>query len=173
MMLDAMRKFFILRHAKSDWEASYGVDHDRPLAQRGRQASDLMGRFLARIEQVPELAVTSSAIRARRTLERAAAAGDWACPIDVDPLLYEGPPDAILTWLGEQDDSIRSLLISSHEPTCSDVASLLIGDANIGFPTAAIARIDIEVHRWSQVATGRGELRWLVSPKLLARSGFE
>lgn len=168
-----MRKIFILRHAKSDWEASYGVDHDRPLAERGRQASDLMGRFLARIDQVPEFAVTSSAVRARRTLERAAAAGDWDCQVEVNPLLYESPPDTILAWLGEQDDSVRSLLISSHEPTCSDVASLLIGDANIDFATAAIARIDIEVDRWNQVAPGCGELRWLVSPKLLARAGFD
>ena len=36
----------IFRHGKSDWNAVYGKDHDRPLSKRGINASKKMGIFL-------------------------------------------------------------------------------------------------------------------------------
>ena len=40
------RSIIIFRHGKSDWDATYSKDHDRPLSSRGIEASKKMGRFL-------------------------------------------------------------------------------------------------------------------------------
>ena len=34
-----MRSIIIFRHGKSDWDAIYDRDHDRPLSKRGIKAS--------------------------------------------------------------------------------------------------------------------------------------
>ena len=75
-----MLSLILFRHAKSDWDNNV-KDHDRPLAQRGIRAAKTMGNFLAAINKVPELALTSSAKRARDTLDLAARQGNWSCSI--------------------------------------------------------------------------------------------
>ncbi|MDH3462867.1 MAG: histidine phosphatase family protein, partial [Acidimicrobiia bacterium] len=37
-----MLQLILMRHGKSDWDASYGADHDRPLAERGVRSAELM-----------------------------------------------------------------------------------------------------------------------------------
>ena len=76
-----MKTIILFRHGKSDWDAPSGSDHERPLAARGRKAADAMGRFLSEKGEVPELAIASSAVRARDTLDRAVRAGEWACEV--------------------------------------------------------------------------------------------
>ena len=66
-----MRTLLLLRHAKSDWDASYADDHERPLAKRGKKAAALIGRHLAATGQVPDRVVSSTAVRAADTVRRA------------------------------------------------------------------------------------------------------
>ena len=82
-----MKRLMILRHGKSDWNAGASSDHARPLNRRGTGAAMTMGRLLTRLGEVPDLIVTSSAVRARETALLAADAGDWGCEtIEVDDL---------------------------------------------------------------------------------------
>jgi len=42
-----MRTVILFRHGKSNWNAKYGLDFERPLAERGILASKKMGRYIA------------------------------------------------------------------------------------------------------------------------------
>ena len=46
-----MKTLILLRHGKSDWKDDELVDHERPLAKRGRKAARAVGRFLRLAEQ--------------------------------------------------------------------------------------------------------------------------
>lgn len=168
-----MKRIYVLRHGKSDWDADYDTDHDRPLKKRGIRAARRMGRFLAAAEEEPEAVVSSSAARALTTAQLAAEAGNWAAEIRVQPDLYGGGRARFLKEIQRQDDAIDSVLVAGHAPTCSDFIGSLIGSAEIRFPTAAVARIDVDVERWEAVQVGEGQLIWLVVPKLLERAGFD
>ncbi|HMF03267.1 MAG TPA: phosphoglycerate mutase family protein, partial [Acidimicrobiia bacterium] len=77
-----MPALILFRHGKSDWDAAdAGDDRARPLARRGRKAAERMGRFLARAGQVPDVAITSPALRAAETLRLAMEGGGWSCPV--------------------------------------------------------------------------------------------
>lgn len=164
-----MRSLILFRHGKSDWDAPYGIDHDRPVAARGRRAARCMGQLLARLDQLPDLAVSSTALRARDTLQLAANAGRWQCELRTDERLYEATADAMLGWLQGIADNPETLLLTGHEPTWSTFAGRLIGDAAIRVPTAAMLRIDFETDDWRQVQFGGGQLRWLLPPKTVCR----
>lgn len=164
-----MLSLILFRHGKSDWDAPYDSDHERPLANRGREAARCMGRMLSQAQQTPDLAVSSSALRARDTLQLAARAGRWHCPMRIDSTLYEVSADGVLHWIRGLDEEAACLLLTGHEPTWSDLASLLIGDAVVRVPTACMLKVDFSVDSWQQVAAGGGELRWLLPPKLVAK----
>lgn len=165
-----MRTLILFRHGKSDWDAPYDTDHERPLAARGRDAAKTMGHLLDQTDQVPGLAVSSSAVRARDTLQLAARAGNWASTIRIDGALYETSADGVLRWIHALEDSSESLLLTGHEPTWSGLAGRLIGHAIIRVPTGAMLRIDFGCDSWQAVEFGSGELRWLIPPKLIGKA---
>ena len=162
-----MKQLLIFRHAKSDWNAGYTFDHDRPLAPRGTAAAKRMGRFLARLGQVPDQVISSSAVRAWQTVELAAQAGDWPCPLEATRDLYDTSSDQMLEIIRGCSDATSRLLVAGHQPTCSTLAGRLVGRALIRYPTAAMVRIDLPRDRWGSVRWGEGSLIWYVTPKLL------
>ena len=84
-----MKSIIFFRHGKSDWYADYDVDHNRPLAKRGIKAAKKMGIFLSELGQLPDIAVSSTAIRAKTTV---GLAMDW------NPLFTEDPRMSCYTW---------------------------------------------------------------------------
>ena len=167
-----MLSLILFRHGKSDWDAPFSDDHERPLSTRGKEAARTMGRMLTRSQQVPDIAVSSSALRARDTLQLAARAGRWSSPLRIDSALYESTPSAIVEWIRQFDEPAARLLLTGHEPSWSELAGHLIGvPAALRIPTGAMLRIDFDGDTWQEIEPGGGELRWLIPPKLAARIG--
>lgn len=164
-----MKTLVLFRHAKSDWDAGFDSDQERPLNKRGKRDAKRMGRYLAGLG-VPERVVTSSAVRAVKTVELAAEAGGWASEILVEERLYEADPATVIAVIQEQPDAHGTLLVAGHEPAFSETARLLIGGGALRFPTGAMACIEFEVERWADVRAGAGQLLWLVGPKTLGES---
>ena len=162
-----MKTLLFLRHGKSDWDADFSTDHERPLAGRGRKAAATMGRFIAACGVLPDRIVTSTAERARTTVEIAMAEGGWTAPVRETRALYMASPADLLVQIRAEDDAASVLLLVGHEPTWGTMVSRLIGGGAVRYPTAAFARVDLGVARWQDVAFGHGELIWLVPPKAL------
>lgn len=164
-----MKSIYLLRHAKSDWSTEHATDHERPLSKRGRRAAATIGSFLADVEQEPEAVVSSTAVRARTTVELAAQAGGWSCPVRLEAELYGASMAQLLAAIKTAPDEADRLLLAGHEPTFSTAVGQLIGGGSVRMVTAALARIDLSVKRWEQADFGLGTLVWLVTPKLLQR----
>lgn len=165
-----MKTLLLLRHAKSDWDRDAGDDHGRPLARRGRQAAERMGRFLRRAGLVPDLVVTSSARRAYETAVRAAQGGGWSAPMAVTDTLYEADAAGVRAVAADQDDAASTLLLVGHEPAFSETLERLTG-ARCRLPTAGLAEIALPIERWSTLRPGLGELRLLIVPRRLRKRG--
>ena len=160
-----MPTLLVLRHGKSDWDADWIVDAERPLAKRGRRASKLIGRHLAEVGPEPTLALTSPAVRARDTLERTLAAAGFDCPVRTVAAFYGHGTIAVIDELRALEGSPEVVLIVGHEPTWSDLIHWLTG-ASVRFPTAALARLDID-DEWPGLHPGCAELAGLVLPREL------
>ena len=167
-----MKTILLLRHGKSNWDADYGADHERPLAERGQKGARKMGRFVTTARAVPDRAITSSAVRARETLAIAAEAGGWSGPARVTDALYEASPEAVLDEIRSEPDEADTVIVVGHEPAWSGLVSLLIGGGRIEMKTAALARVDVEVASWSDVAPGRGSLALLLPPGALRPNAY-
>lgn len=160
-----MAELLVMRHAKSDWSVGGQIDHERPLAPRGVKAAGVMGRFLSRCGQAPDLVLTSTAVRAQSTVELAAEAGQWTCEIRPVESLYGCDPETVMRMLTEASGLPERVLIAGHEPTWSDLLAVLVG-GHVRMPTAAVACVDFGDRPWPEIAPGQAVLRWLVTPKL-------
>ena len=67
-----MKTLIVMRHAKSSWKHPDVADHDRPLNKRGKQDAPRMGKLLRQQKLTPQVIVSSTATRARRTADAVA-----------------------------------------------------------------------------------------------------
>ena len=162
------KRLVLMRHAKSDWEADYGADHDRPLSSRGRRAAPRMGSFLTAAGWQPDVVLSSSALRAQCTAALATAAGGWPCEVQLDARLYGASVRELIEVIRERAIGDTVLAIG-HEPVWSAAVGVLCGGGAVRMPTAAVAGIRFAADGWS-LRPGTGTLRFLVPPRMLRRS---
>lgn len=158
-----MKTLLLMRHAKSDWNADYGSDHERPLNHRGERSARLMGRLLGGMDLVPDHVIASTAVRARTTAQMASESGEWGCPIDLEPDLYGTGPETVLEVASRAPD-VERLMIVGHQPTWSMVLHRLTG-ARADMKTASVAVVDLMVYDWSELPEMTGVLAALHNPR--------
>ncbi|MFF3205318.1 SixA phosphatase family protein [Streptomyces sp. NPDC002962] len=167
------RRLVVLRHAKSAWPE--GVpDHERPLAPRGLRDAPAAGRALAEAGRVPDLALCSTAARARGTWELAAA--EWETPpppVRFDPRLYGAVVRELLEVVHETPAEVGTLLLVGHNPGLEELVLDLAGDGpgevldevRLKFPTSAIAVLAWYGTGWRSLAPGTALLTSMTVPR--------
>ena len=146
-----------MRHAKSDWSADYGADHDRPLNDRGRRSARAIGEALSSDDEAPDHIISSTAVRARTTAELATDAGGWGCELVLDSKLYGGGADTVVSVATSSGEGQRLMLVG-HQPTWSILVSVLTGE-RVEVRTATVALIDFPIDDWSQITSVEGRVR--------------
>jgi len=138
-----MGTLYLLRHAKSSWDDPGLVDHDRPLAPRGRRNASAIADHLRAEGIVPELVLCSTAQRARETLAALLPALDGESEMLVESGLYASSADELLARLHAVPEHVSSVLVIAHNPGLEDLAARLAPDeAPDRFPTAALLALE-------------------------------
>jgi phosphohistidine phosphatase len=146
----------LLRHGKSDWSGD-GPDIERPLAGRGRRQAPEAGRWLATSIHDIDVALVSSAVRARSTWELVAAELDAPPQQRVDGRLYAGTLEELLTVVRQLPDDLGTVVMVGHNPGMEDLVSCLTGE-EVPMTTSSIAVVDL-VGSWAQAGHVPATLR--------------
>jgi phosphohistidine phosphatase len=172
-----MRRLMLLRHAKSAWPD--GIDDlERPLAERGRDACSLMGRYMADEALVADLAVVSTARRARESWELMRPAFARDIVEQDEPRIYEASAGTILDVVRETGPDVHTLLLVGHNPGLHELALKLIRKGSPSdlsrlqrkCPTAGLVVIDLKIRRWSEASETLGQLERFQTPKSVGAS---
>ena len=170
-----MRRLMLLRHAKAE-PASPGLrDHDRALTPRGHEAAAKIGAYMATHALVPDLVVSSTAARARETLDPVAAAFPERPRIVYDERIYDASAEAILSVVKAAAGSAHVVLLVGHNPGFADLADLLIAAGDVEarqrlaekLPTGGFIVIDFPIDAWSKLHPKSGRLDRFVLPRAL------
>lgn len=171
-----MRTLLLLRHAKSTWDDPTLDDHERPLNKRGAKEAPRIGAWIAERQLRPDIVLCSDAVRTRATLSLVLAAmGGQAPAVRFEPRLYLAQPPGVLEALGRVEPAAERCLVVGHNPGLHALALGLVGDGNakdiarlaMGFPTAALAVLELPAHTWKSLEPGSGRLAALVTGKEL------
>ncbi len=162
-----MKTLLVLRHAKSSWNDPALDDHERPLNRRGRRDAPRMGELVREYGLMPDVVISSDAVRARMTAEAMAEAARYAGEILLDQHLYLASPDDILSLLRRVQQNAETVMIVGHNPGLEELVEQLTG-AWQDLPTAALAQIVLPIDRWRDLTLStRGTLRGRWRPKEL------
>lgn len=156
---------FVIRHALAeDRGDAWPDDAKRPLSEDGMSSMRKAARGLARLGVTIDVVLTSTLVRAKQTAEIVAGGLNPRPPVStVDSLAPGGTYQAIVADL-EKQTRRKHIAIVGHEPGIGEFAARLIGSRHpIEFKKGAVCRIDVD----SIPPSGPGDLRWLLTPKIL------
>lgn len=146
----------LLRHAKSDW-SGHESDHDRPLAQRGRRQAPHAGRWLAANVASIDLAVVSTATRARATWDLVADELEQPPRTRYDDDAYAASVAGLLDIVRSLDEALGTVVLVGHNPGIEALAEKLTG-SSVPMPTSALAVIELD-STWDRAGRAPGSLR--------------
>ena len=174
-----MKRLHILRHAKSSWAEPGLQDFDRVLNKRGQWQLQALSKWFETAPFKPQHVLCSAARRTLDTFEGIAAALDHP-KLQTERLLYNGGTDDYLDILSAIDDSVQSLMLIGHNPTCDDLARYLTKPSSPAaqklmerhFGTATMAIFDFDGSGWDNLAAASCSLVQLLRPKELDTAGL-
>jgi phosphohistidine phosphatase len=155
----------LIRHGVAEERGpSWPDDAKRPLTDEGIARLRKSVRGLARLGVSFDVVLTSPFTRAKQTAD-IVAAGVSPRPsiVTVESLSPDGSFPAIMADLEKHARKTR-IAIVGHEPGIGELAARLLGSRHaIEFKKGAVCRIDLE----TLPPAGPGELRWLLTPKIM------
>lgn len=132
-----MDRLILLRHGKAKPDSETGDDFDRRLARRGVAESEAAGARLAEMGFRPDVAVVSTAARARATWEAASGAFPGVeVRFDVD--LYHAEPETIRRLALAAGIDCATVMVVGHNPGMQELTVSLLKEGLA--PAGLIAR---------------------------------
>lgn len=157
----------VLRHGEAGKQSPLSGDFKRTLTSEGRQEIIDLSNGLKILEVKFDYVLTSPLLRAKDTAEIVAKSLKYKGKIhELDSLKPEGSRLEFYATLSKlKQDSV--VLVVGHEPYLSKMISEGISqsDCRINLKKAGLARIRV----LSTLPKLKGDLRWLLTPKLLKK----
>jgi phosphohistidine phosphatase len=142
-----MKTLLLLRHAKASASDTDLGDHERPLAKRGKRDAPKMGRLLRDENLLPDLIVSSSAKRCRKTADHVIEQSGYRGETRITGDLYEANEQTLREFLGRLDDRVSRVLLVAHNPGMEQLLQSLIGSYS-PLTTAALANLELPIESW-------------------------
>ena len=158
-------ELYLVRHGEAEERGElWPDDSKRPLTEEGMVRMRKAARGLTRLGVALDVVLTSPLVRARQTAEIVAGGLDPRPPlVNVESLAPDGDYAALIVDLEKHARKTRIGLVG-HEPAIGELAARLIGSRHsIEFKKGAVCRIDVD----AIPPAGPGDLRWLLTPKIL------
>jgi phosphohistidine phosphatase len=148
-----MLRITLIRHAKTAPAYDGQEDWNRELEAKGRHEAQVMGQRLKDRELIPDLVITSPAVRARSTAkilcEQIKVRGNHVIE---DERLYLASPDVMLTVVKELAGKHNHVFVVGHNPGITEFGDRLSHDRPIdNMPTCAVFTLEFEVKSWSEI----------------------
>lgn len=161
-----MKTIFLVRHAKSSWKDVGLSDFDRPLNKRGKRDAPFMAKHVAKMEEKPDLIISSPAIRTRSTaIIFAGELGYKESDINYDKNIYLADTDTLTNALKSADNKLNRVMLVAHNPGLTDLVDFLSGEDIDNVPTCGVVKLSYNSTDWSSLSKNSCELIMFDYPK--------
>lgn len=159
------KQLLLIRHAKSDWGNADLRDFDRPLNKRGKANAPDMAERLVRQRIVPDLIVSSPALRALTTANFFATAWKIAPEaIQKEPTIYEASIKSLVSVINKIDNRYDRIALFGHNPGLTDLANYFDGHID-NMPTCSVLMLEFPFDDWRMVSADTGKVLLYDYPK--------
>jgi phosphohistidine phosphatase len=160
-------KLYFVRHGDAvEADAWRGDDASRPLTDEGRDRMTRAAKTMKRLGFALDVIVTSPLVRARQTAAIVAEALGLRDKLVEDERLGPGFDLVRLAEIVRAQRGADAVMLVGHEPSFSMTIGRLAGGGAIDVKKGSLARVDV-----ADPSELRGELVWLIPPKVLVLGG--
>ena len=153
-----MKTLIILRHSKTEKTNPAG-DAARELTKPGRRWATEAGREILEAIGMPDLLVTSNAIRALQTGDLAAEAMQFEGERRVVPTVYGATEQELLQVIQAFPDEFDKIVLVGHNPGLEELANSFRGSETAQhLPTAGWLVVESKIDHWSEANGGAGTI---------------
>ncbi len=160
-----MELYFLRHELAGDREDWMGDDRKRPLTDQGKKRMAESAKTLDSLSLGLDAILTSPLARACQTAEIAAEGLGLEKVLAEDERLAPGFNPEALAQILKDHSRAKALMLVGHEPDFSETVSAITGGSEILFKKGGLARVDL-----TDIAALKGQLAWLIPPKILSRS---
>lgn len=164
----------LLRHAKSSWDDAIPRDFDRPLNERGEKAAVLIGKWVKKNGLTFDHVVASPAVRVIDTIDQFVKGTGVRIDPTWDRRIYLASSATLMDVLRDQSGDHKSVLMVGHNPGMEDLVFDIVPDDGSSplrelvwekYPTAAVARMELEIDQWADIDRKCGTLTHFIRPR--------
>lgn len=164
-----MKTLLLMRHGKSSWKDDTLADHERPLKKRGRKDAKRIAKEILKHDLMPELILSSSAVRARETVEILTENLDYQNKIIYSDKLYMGEPQDFIDALQETTEHEGIVMIVAHNPGLEAYLQIIDGEIE-SLPTGGLGYLLLAIDDWKDLSLDTmGDLIGFWKPKELRK----
>ena len=157
-----MKKLLLVRHSKAEKDTG-GKDFDRPLKYPGIQDARFMADRIRDKAIIPQLIVTSPALRTKTTAEIFADALKLPDP-NTEKSIYEATQQTWLKVIDRLSNQYDFVAIVGHNPGVAEILYYLTGEAR-DVHTSTVALVEFDLDDWAEISGNTGKLTYYSSPK--------
>ena len=162
-----MKTLLLMRHGKSSWKDDNLEDHQRPLKKRGRKDTASIAKEIRKQDLVPDLILSSTATRARETVEILIKELAYNKPVIFLDQLYMGEPRDVIKALKKSTHDEAIVMIVAHNPGLEAYLQIVDGEIE-SLPTAGLGYLMLALDDWKDITLETmGDLIGFWKPKEL------
>lgn len=159
-----MKRVYLIRHAKSSWKDSSLDDFERPLNKRGKSDAPLMGSKLQDKKVMPDIILSSPAVRAKTTAEIIAKKIEFEKEIVFKKDIYEASATTLHKILTKIADKNSVAFLFGHNPSLNELAENYL-EFNENIPTCGVVEIEFDCESWEEISAKNARLVSFDYPK--------
>lgn len=161
-----MKTIVLVRHAQSGWMSATGDDFDRTLDSRGHRDAPTMARRLARHGVVPEIFLSSPALRAKSTaiyFLKEFRINESALQLMAD--LYEPSIADFYTAIATIPAQFQTGILFSHNPGITEFIHDLNFSAILTMPSGGMVAFHLMSDDWKDIHVAEKQFLFFESPE--------
>ncbi|WP_320034728.1 histidine phosphatase family protein [Halarcobacter sp.] len=145
-----MKELYIVRHAQKESMANFSDDYDVTLTKQGKEDAKNLGINLKNKNIMPDLIVSSPAIRARDTAEIIAKEIGFDKSIMINEVIYQAFLNELIESITYTFDTVNSLMIIGHNPALTALA-ITFTEFKEELQMANAIKIEFNCNSWTSI----------------------
>jgi len=157
-----MKNILVMRHGKSERSICCD-DFDAPLSKVGRTAAARAGQTILEKGVVPDIIISSPAVRAEETARIIAENCRYQKEIAINNAFYFDTADAAIAALKALPGAVRRPLLIGHNPTWTELVYTLQENPQvIAVKPATLVSLTMIGRAWRDISPGMCSLDWVI-----------
>ncbi len=158
-----MKILYIMRHGQKNESQSDQYDYDVELTQQGVEDTIKVSQKLKEKKILPDLIISSPAIRARQTVEIISETLGYKKNIMYNAVIYQAFLNEFMESITYTFDTVDTLLVVGHNPALTELCITYTEFKN-KIKMAEVVKIEFDCNSWISIDKNNAKFIELIKP---------